>query len=443
MREAVCLANNLAPDTATINLPAGTYDLTSLETGELQQGTGNSYSLSIVGASTSNTLIQQTDGHDRILEEDLFVQGNNPVAISNVTMQLGTCTTGTDCTFGGGAILAGGGVGDNITLTNVVVSNNSVSAGGGGDDGGGVNDAGGTLTITNSTISSNTTDSTGGGLFFTDQGAPNGEGSVTITNSTFSSNTDATAGGGGAYINLDSGFTLTVSGSTFTENKVTGGSAPGGGIFAEQGGSSTTTVTVSNSRFVGNSNPVGGTGIAVDEATANLQNNWWGCNAGPGNTGCDSVAINAGGGFNPWLVLNISANPTQINANGTSQLTADLTHNSSGTGGFSVPNGTPVTFGGTLDSSVNPTSTTLTSGQANSTYTAGSTPGAGSGTASVDNQDVSVTINIKANTSTTVAVYDAGTDSPWSNTEVAGASSYANSTVLPAGTGGPAPTREV
>ena len=412
LREAVCLANNLAPDTASINLPAGTYGLTSLETGELQQGTGNSYSLSIVGASASNTLIQQTDGHDRILEEDFVLAGNNPVAISNVTMQLGTCTTGTDCTFGGGAILAGGASGDSLILTNVVVSNNSASAGGGDDNGGGVNDAGGTLTITNSTISSNTTDSTGGGLFFTDQGVPNGEGSVTITNSSFSSNTDATAGGGGAYVNLDSGFTLTVSGSNFTGNKVTGGSAPGGGIFAEQGGSSTTTVTVSNSRFVGNSNPVGGTGIAVDEATANLQNNWWGCNAGPGNTGCDSVAINAGGGFSPWLVLSVSANPTQIFPNGTSLLTADLTHNSASTGGFSVPNGTPVSFGGTLDSSVNPTNTTLTSGQANSTSARRDQPRRGEWHRERRQRDVSVTINIKANTSTTVAVYDAGTDSP-------------------------------
>src|ERR1700722_17826274 len=162
LREAVCLANNLAPDTATINLPAGTYDLTSLETGELQQGTGNSYSLSIVGASVSNTLIQQTDGHDRILEEDFALNGGNPVAISNVTLFGGDCKTGTDCSFGGGAILAGGVPGDNLTLTNVVLTNNSVSAGGGEDDGGAVNDAGGALSITSSTFSSNTTDTAGG-----------------------------------------------------------------------------------------------------------------------------------------------------------------------------------------------------------------------------------------------------------------------------------------
>ncbi len=394
LREAVCLANNLAPDTATINLPAGTYDLTSLETGELQQGTGNSYSLSIVGASVSNTLIQQTDGHDRILEEDFALSGNNPVAISNVTMDLASCTTGTDCSFGGGAILAGGVSGDNLTLTNVVLTNNSVSAGGGEDDGGAVNDAGGGLTITSSTFSSNKTDTAGGALFFVDQGAGDGEGSVSITNSTFSSNQGGSSGGGGAYVSLDTGYTLTVSGSTFTGNKMTGGSAPGGGIYAEQGGLTTTTVTVSNSRFVGNSDANGGTGVAVAEATAILADNWWGCNAGPGGSGCDSVSITAGGGFSPWLVLSVSANPTQILTDATSLLTADLTHNSSGTGGFSVPNGTPVTCGGTLDSSVNPTNGSLTSGQATSTYTAGSTAGNGTGTATVDNQQVSTPIEI-------------------------------------------------
>jgi hypothetical protein len=199
LREAVCLANNLA-ETATINLPAGTYDLTSLETGELQQGAGNSYSLSMVGASASNTIIQQTDGHDRILEEDFALAGSNPVAISNVTIALGSCTTGTDCSFGGGAILAGGVSGDNLTLTNVVLSNNSVSAGGGEDDGGAVNDAGGALSITSSTFSSNKTDTAGGALFFVDQGAGDGEGSVSITNSTFSSNTGASSGGGAAAL---------------------------------------------------------------------------------------------------------------------------------------------------------------------------------------------------------------------------------------------------
>jgi hypothetical protein len=390
LREAVCLANNLAPDTTTINLPAGTYSLTSLETGELQVGGASGYSLTINGTGTvSTTIIQQTDGHDRIFEEDFTFAGSNPLTIQNVTLQGGNCTTGTDCQFGGGAILAGGpDVGDNLTLTNVVVSSNSEPTN--SDDGGAIDfETPGNLSITSSTLSNNTATGGGGAIEFVE--GPNGSGNLSVTTSTFSGNT-AVISGGGISATLETGATFTISGSTFTGNRVTEGAGLGGGISAETSG----TVTASNSRFVGNSAPGGGTGAAIDASTAGtLTNNWWGCNGGPGATGCDTVQAGGGGTdtFNPWLVLSVSANPTQIDPSGTSTLTADLTHNSNSVGGFSVPNGTSVTFGGTLGT-VNPTNTTLTSGEATSTYTAGSTPGAGTGTAAVDNQTVSTTINI-------------------------------------------------
>ena len=233
-------------------------------------------------------------------------------------------------------------------------------------------------------------------------------GSVTITNSTFSGNSassgnDGNANGGGLYFAGSAGFNGSVTGSTFTGNSASStlsrGAATGGGINAEGGG--TDSFSVSNSRIVGNS-------VSASSAVASgyyglnlngtITNDWWGCNGGPGASGCDTVFFDQSGGgtstFTPWLVLSISASPTQINTGATSTLTADLTHNSSNTGGFSVPNGTPVTFGGTLDSSVNPTSTTLNSGTQTSTYTAGSTSGAGSGTATVDNATVSTPIDI-------------------------------------------------
>ena len=393
LREAVCIANNNAPDTTTINVPAGTYSLTSLETGELQVGGASGYSLTINGTGTvSNTIIQQTDGHDRIFEEDFTFAGSNPLTIQNVTLSGGHCDTGTDCQFGGGAILAGGpDVGDNLTLTNVVVSSNSEPSS--SDNGGAIDfETPGNLTITSTTFSSNTANGAGGAIEFVE--GPNGSGNLSVTGSTFSSNS-AVISGGGISATLETGVTFTISGSTFTGNSVTDGIGAGGGIFAETDG----TVTVSNSRFHGNSAGGGGTGAAIEASTAGtLTNNWWGCNSGPGGSGCDTV-LAAGGGtdtFDPWLVLSVSANPTQILPTiGTSTLTADLTHNSNGTGGFSVPNGPPVSFAGTLDSSVNPASTTLTSGQATSTYTAGATAGNDIGvTATVDNATASTTINI-------------------------------------------------
>ena len=363
-------------------------------------GGASGYSLTINGTGTvSTTIIQQTDGHDRIFEEDFTFAGSNPLTIQNVTLQGGDCNTGTDCQFGGGAILAGGpDVGDNLTLTNVVVSSNSEPTN--SDDGGAIDfETPGNLTITGSTLSNNTATGGGGAIEFVE--GPNGAGTLSVTSSTFSNNT-AVISGGGISATLETGAAFTISGSSFTSNHVTEGAGLGGGIFAETSG----TVTASNSRFVGNSAPGGGTGAAIDASTAGtLTNNWWGCNGGPGASGCDTAQAGGGGTdtFNPWLVLSVSANPTQINPSGTSTLTADLTHNSNAVGGFSVPNGTAVTFGGTLDSSVNPTNTTLTSGQATSTYTAGSSAGNGTGTAAVDNQSVSTPINILVSVTVTTS----------------------------------------
>jgi hypothetical protein len=399
LREAVCVANNNANDTITINVPAGTYDLTSLETGELLLGNGSPVNISIVGAGQNSTIIQQTDGHDRVFEQDPLFNGNTPVSLSNLTIQLGTCNTGQDCGFGGGGMLGIGNSGDNLTLTNVTMNDNNAE--GQGNGGGLVATGDGNLTISNSSFTSNSAPSGsdgenfGGGIYF-DVNAS--EGNFSITNTTFSSNSSSGSGGG---VNVESaGDSATISGSTFTGNSA--GTSAGGGIFTEDD----SPLTVSNSRIVGNSASGGGTGLASEGgSTVTATDNWWGCNGGPGDSGCDTVFASGGtASFNPWLVLSISASPTQILPNGTSTLTADLTHNSSGTGGFSVPNGTAVTFGGTLDSSVNPTNTTLTSGDASSTYTAGSNAGNDTGvSAKVDNQTVDTTIDILSSVTVTTS----------------------------------------
>jgi hypothetical protein len=126
----------------------------------------------------------------------------------------------------------------------------------------------------------------------------------------------------------------------------------------------------------------------------------------------------SGGGaalnFNPWLVMSFSASPTTILTGGTSTLTASITKNSASATGFTVPNATPVIFAGTLGAD-SPASTTLISGTATSTFTAGATGGAGSGSATIDNQTLSagLTINqpplITSAASTTFVVGSSGT----------------------------------
>jgi hypothetical protein len=175
------------------------------------------------------------------------------------------------------------------------------------------------------------------------------------------------------------------------------------GFFLESEDTRTLNVSAAFNRVVNNSNsavsvhdpsdpsPPGFHGV-ID---ATMENNWWGCNAGPNNAGCGSI-VGAGVDFNTWLVLSVSASPNPITSGGNSTVAADLTHNSENaqpsTTEF-VP-GTPVSFDAT-QGSVSPTSGTLSSGQAATTFTSTS---ASSGTASatVDNQTVSTPIAVNA-----------------------------------------------
>jgi hypothetical protein len=445
------VANNTGSGNYTINVPEGTYQLnistfagngtasssglSPTAAGELQSGTKSGTNITIVGLgpTPATTIIEQTDGVDRVIEQDPLGNGSMPLTIENMTLTGGNCSTGLDCAFSGGALLTGGYTGDTLSLTSVTVSNSSEQADtpelGGGNQGGGVSMAGPDFTVANSTFSGNsvTASSTnagvGGGVEFLDD-VP---GSMTITGSTFTGNTvpasSIGAQGGGLWISLQViGDLANVAGSTFTENSAEGSNGVGGAIFTAG------LTTVTNSRITGNSAAAGGSGFWEQgyagqpaDGVGTVKDNWWGCNSGPGASGCDTVNASTISGddasvvFDPYLVLAIGANPTSIEVNGTSTLTADLTHNSSGTGGFSVPNGTPVSFGGT-DGNDNPTNTTFSSGGATSTFT-GTTEGTGSGSATVDNQTVDVTIDITGQPTLAITKSHTGTFTQGSTAE--------------------------
>ncbi len=175
-----------------------------------------------------------------------------------------------------------------------------------------------------------------------------------------------------------------------TSNTITHG---GTGVLVQSQG----LATLSFNRIVGNTVA----GLNNVDGTVTAENNWWGCNAGPGNTGCDGVLGTVD--FNPWLLLGISASPGTIGLGGTSTITTDMTHNSDA----AVPSittfvpETPISFGRTLGT-MTPPAGTLSSGQATSTFTSTSA-GNGSASATVDNQTVSTPITIsKANQTITV-----------------------------------------
>lgn len=193
-----------------------------------------------------------------------------------------------------------------------------------------------------------------------------------------------------------------VNGLTITSNTFTGSAGYALTTVNNLGaGNANQNIALHFNRIAGNG---GGLSIANYGGTLNAENNWWGCNAGPGQAGCNGIGgpVDA----NPWLVLRITAAPNSIFVGGASILTADLTFNSNGVdtsaSGF-IPNGTPATFAGTLGT-VNPSVVGTTSGKAQTTYTAGATPGVASVTATIDNPiGATIAVNPKLNSTTALA----------------------------------------
>ena len=159
------------------------------------------------------------------------------------------------------------------------------------------------------------------------------------------------------------------------------------GILSEQYNVAATSsgVAAHLNSITGNSTGISNQGPSIIDA----QNNWWGCNYGPGATGAGcSAATNSSVGpvtTNPWIVLGVSASPNPIAPGGTSTVTADMTHNSDALvpAGGSVPL-MPVAFSATQGTIAPPTGT-ITAGQATSLFTSTSFL-SGTACATVDNQ---------------------------------------------------------
>lgn len=214
------------------------------------------------------------------------------------------------------------------------------------------------------------------------------------------------------------------------------------GFFLEAETGFTLETAASFNRIVNNtgSQATQNTGVGfAGTVNGSMENNWWGCNAGPGNAGC-GVVIGAGIDFNPWIVLGISASPGTISPGGISTITADMTHNSVN----AVPSVTDfvpqvaVTFGAT-NGTVFPTSGTIVNGQATTTFTSNST-NSGTAAATVDNQTVQTPVNVSAaNTYTWTGTLSSDWQIPlnWTPTRVL---SQATDILLVDGTSTPGPT---
>ena len=303
-----------------------------------------------------------------------------------LTLTVNNCTfTGNNATYQGGAIYnyiySSQGTGAlTATMNNCTFTGNNATFGG-------AIYTVGTLTVHNSSFTGNSAEY-GGAIY-------NDEGMLAVSNSTFIGNSASYNGGAiYSYIEQGDGGTLKVDNSTLTGNNVATDGF-GGAIYSYDNSNN---VTVNFNRIVGN----GPNEIYSDTGTLNATLNWWGSNADP------SVYVSGvnGGSVNvtPWLILNITADPSSIICGGNSTVTTDLQYDSeilSDPGNPElyyhdpvaghVPD-VPVSFTAT-NGTIDPVTGVLVSGNAATVFTA--THGSiGNVTATVDSQPVSALINI-------------------------------------------------
>jgi len=136
-------------------------------------------------------------------------------------------------------------------------------------------------------------------------------------------------------------------------------------------------------------------GVGVNAPSPlNALNNWFGCNEGPGQPGCD--ATDGDPLIDPWLTLTITANPTTIQVFQDSAVESALIINSDAvdtSGDGLVPDAIPETFTATLGA-VNPTSGGTVDGLVPTVFTAGGTEGTAIVTVTCDNETVETPIEI-------------------------------------------------
>lgn len=126
------------------------------------------------------------------------------------------------------------------------------------------------------------------------------------------------------------------------------------------------------------------------DGTVVAENNWWGCNAGPGGIGCDTTTSNVDS--NPWLVMRLTA-PTAGVRNGQSPLLVSFQQNSAGSPvTCNFADGTPVSFLSSCGTP-NPATALTTKGEAKATLAPNSL-GSCNVTATVDKQTLSSSFTV-------------------------------------------------
>jgi hypothetical protein len=215
-----------------------------------------------------------------------------------------------------------------------------------------------------------------------------GDTTVTCTNNTFTgrgadmNNVNyGIEAGGGASVSADENI--------FTDHTAVEGSAGSAGILSSTAFGAGTSLDAQSNWFTDNTSgiltPTGdgsavtanfntffgnGNGMRMGSA-ANAENNWWGCNGGPGAGTCDSIAGTGSVDANPWLVLTVTAGDSMLIFGESTTISADLRFNSDGintSGSGTVIDGLTASFDGGGLGTMTPLSSTTINGVATSTF---------------------------------------------------------------------------
>jgi Right handed beta helix region/Collagen triple helix repeat (20 copies) len=145
-------------------------------------------------------------------------------------------------------------------------------------------------------------------------------------------------------------------------------------------------------RLVGNTGPGFSNGTATQ---ADVRNNWWGCNGGPGGS-CNGSS--GPGNFTPWLVFGVTAERGRILTGGdTDRITAGFGFNSNAqvVDASDFPP-TPVAFSNPQLGTLSLTNATTSGGLADTLFTSGSTAGTGSVTGTADGQQQTASFEVSS-----------------------------------------------
>lgn len=468
LRSAIIGANQNGVGPHTINVPAGTYNLsqanpntpgTTATAGlnDLQAGSHLS-TITIIGTGVTPKIVQTVAGNDVITTG---FKSDGSAAIVTLTLTNLEITGGT---YTGIFVGADDGTNRSVsTITNCNIHDNAATNGAFGQ-GGAIQHGAGSLSVSGTTFTNNSAPSStygqGGAIYFSlpNQSGQGSTGSLTISNCTFTSNTSAIGSsfpaGGAIFLDVVSSDTLggaiNITGCTFDSNLATGGGYGGAITIANSTALRTVNflrnnfrnnqvtnvngrggaieihsgkVNINYNRFIGNTATTAANGRAIYHLVGNADpvsatDNWWTLNTGPAVNDVTGGTVT----LTTWLQLRNIASPATIYTNQapTSTLvTADILGRNSGgpiaasnlTGLPSFPVPPTTIFSNPVKGTLSSASTQFVNGQATVTFTA-ATGGIGGVDATADSQTITAPITVNqppAITSANTTTFTTGT----------------------------------